>query len=153
MSKRNVRFHPALKHGAYSNTTLLPGEDPLAFKELHDGLVAEFAPAGPAEENIILTMARLYWRKQNLSTYQLAALARKRSCAIRAKYGPRYDPNAPDPFPLLPGFDPKKIYAPKMKFARTKKRRTRKLGANSATQWPLLKWMRRRSNNCSKIWK
>jgi hypothetical protein len=84
MSKRNNRFHPALKHGAYSNTTVLPGEDPDEFNKLHARLVAEFAPAGPLEEDIVTSMARLVWRKQNLSTYKLAALARNRSWARSA---------------------------------------------------------------------
>jgi hypothetical protein len=34
------QFHSALKHGAYSGTCLLPGEDPAEFKKLHQDLVA-----------------------------------------------------------------------------------------------------------------
>ena len=96
MSKQNSRVHSALKHGGYSGTTLLPGEDRDAFEKLHRDLIAEFAPAGPAEEDIILTMARLLWRKQNLSTYKVVELVKNRWLVIRAKYGPRYDPNSPD---------------------------------------------------------
>jgi hypothetical protein len=95
VGKRSNSLPSALKHGAYSGTALLPGEDPLAFKELYDGLIAEFAPEGPLEEDIVADMALRVWRKQNLLTYKLAALAKDRWSVIRAKYGPRYDPNAP----------------------------------------------------------
>jgi hypothetical protein len=40
--------HPALKHGAYSATALLPGENPADFRELHQCLIAELAPGGSA---------------------------------------------------------------------------------------------------------
>lgn len=104
MSKRSNNLPPALKHGAYSCTTVLPGEDEAAFKKLHDGLVVEFAPRGPLEEDIVRTLASLLWRKANLRTYRLAKLARDRYSAIWAKTEPppRYDlreilnPSAPD---------------------------------------------------------
>jgi hypothetical protein len=64
MSKRNIGIHPALKHGVYSGTALLPGEDPGEFEKLHNKLIAEFAPAGPLEQDIVANMARLIWRKQ-----------------------------------------------------------------------------------------
>ena len=35
MSRQVKKFHPALKHGAFSATAVLPGEDPAEFKELH----------------------------------------------------------------------------------------------------------------------
>jgi hypothetical protein len=89
MSKRNS--HPALKHGGYSGTILLPGEDPTAFEKLRNDLAAEFAPAGPLEEDIVAFMARLLWRKQNLSTYRLAEVARKRVTAIIFEMGPQID--------------------------------------------------------------
>jgi hypothetical protein len=50
----------------YSGTALLPGEDPGEFELLHNKLIAEFAPAGPFEQDIVANMARLIWRKQNL---------------------------------------------------------------------------------------
>ena len=91
MNKRSNNFPPALKHGAYSGITLLPGEDPTAFKKLHDGLVAEFAPVGPLEDDIVLTLARLMWRKQNLVTYCLAEHAKNRFSAIYAEFRPAVD--------------------------------------------------------------
>ena len=91
MGKRNSWVHPALKHGGYSGTTLLPGEDSAAFEKLHTDLAAEFGPAGPLEEDIVTFMARLVWRKQNLSTYRLAEVARKRLLAINSEVGPQID--------------------------------------------------------------
>ena len=98
MSKKDSMLHPALKHGGYSGTSLLPGEDPAAFEKLHAGLIAEHAPAGPLEDDIVATLARLIWRKQHLSTYQLAERAKGRVSAIRSELvpHPRYD------FPSLP---------------------------------------------------
>jgi hypothetical protein len=82
MLVRVKKIHPALKHAGYSATTLLPGEDSAAFEELHRALIAEFTPVGALEEDIIADMARLTWRKQNLATFRVAKLARKRSAQI-----------------------------------------------------------------------
>lgn len=59
--------HPALKHGGFSSTAVLPGENPAEFEELHQALIAELAPTGALEENIVADIARLVWRKQNLA--------------------------------------------------------------------------------------
>jgi hypothetical protein len=48
--------------------TLLPGEDPAAFKKLHQKLIDELKPVGALEEDIVADIARLIWRKQNLAT-------------------------------------------------------------------------------------
>ena len=101
MTKLANQLPPALKHGAYSGAGLLPGEDAAAFKKLHDDLSAEFVPVGPLEEDIVETMARLVWRKQNLQTYRLAGMAEKRASAIRWKIVPQrdtfmFDPDPPD---------------------------------------------------------
>jgi hypothetical protein len=75
MSRQFKKFHPALKHGAFSATAVLPGEDPAAFKELHQKLIAELAPIGALEDDIVATIARLLWRKKNLATLRIAELA------------------------------------------------------------------------------
>ena len=67
--------HPALKHGGYSATALLPGENPAEFEELHQALIAELGLAGALEEDIGADLARLVWRKQNLATINLAEQA------------------------------------------------------------------------------
>jgi hypothetical protein len=69
----------ALKHAAYSATTLLPGENFAEFEGLHRRLVKEFEPDGPLEEDIVFSIARYSWRKQNLKTFALSDLA----CARR----------------------------------------------------------------------
>jgi hypothetical protein len=75
---RSNKIHPALKHAGYSATTLLPGEDPAAFEKLHRDLVADLKPVGPLEEDVIADIARLTWRKQNLATFRIAELAKRR---------------------------------------------------------------------------
>jgi hypothetical protein len=62
--------HPALKHGGYCSTAVLPGENPVEFEELHQALIAELAPTGALEENIVADIARLVWRRQNLATFR-----------------------------------------------------------------------------------
>ena len=78
MLTRFNKVHPALKHAGYSATTLLPGEDPAAFEKLHRDLIAEFKPVGALEEDVVADMARLTWRKQNLATFRIGGLAKKR---------------------------------------------------------------------------
>src|SRR2546427_13135759 len=78
MLTRLNKVPPALKHAVYSATTLLPGEDSAAFATLHRGLIAEFTPVGALEEDIVADIARLTWRKQNLATFRIAELAKKR---------------------------------------------------------------------------
>jgi hypothetical protein len=85
---QRYRSPSALRHGAYSKTTLLPGEDPSDFDKLHDDIVAELTPNGAIEEDIVATIARLLWRKQNVHIYQRAEQARKRRSAIQAKLVP-----------------------------------------------------------------
>ncbi len=82
-SQRRRRIDPALKHGGYSGMSLLPGEDPAEFETLHNELVAEYAPTGQHEHEIVETMARLMWRKRCLWSYGLAEFARKRYSAIK----------------------------------------------------------------------
>jgi hypothetical protein len=74
---------PALKHAAYSATTVLPGEDRAAFEKLHRDLIAEFTPIGPLEDDTIAELARLIWRKQNLATFRVAELAKARRGQIQ----------------------------------------------------------------------
>jgi hypothetical protein len=76
------KLHSAVKHAGFSPTTLLPGEDPAAFEKLREELTAELAPAGPLERDIVDCMVRLVWRRQNLATFRVADLARKRMSVI-----------------------------------------------------------------------
>jgi hypothetical protein len=83
MSLRARKIPPALKHAAYSATTLLPGEDSASFEKLHRALIAEFKPAGALEENIVGEMAHLLWRRQNLAIFRIAEGSRARREQIK----------------------------------------------------------------------
>jgi hypothetical protein len=91
MTKKNGGLPSSLKHAVYSGMTLLPGEDADAFNKLHKELIAEFAPTGQIERDIVATMARLAWRKQNLATYRMAKLAQDRWNTIHSKFGARFN--------------------------------------------------------------
>jgi hypothetical protein len=102
MSARVKKIHPALKHGGYAATALLPGEDPAAFEKLHQDLIAELRPDGPLENEIVVTIVRLTWRKRNLETLRIAESARKRYSVIRSEKVPSTEP----PFQFYPLLDP-----------------------------------------------
>ena len=82
MSARVSRVHPALKHGAYSVMDVLPGENRAEFEKLHQELVTDVSPSGAFENDIIVNMARILWRKKNLRTLNTATFARDRYSAI-----------------------------------------------------------------------
>jgi hypothetical protein len=82
---RAKKPHNALKHGGYSVMGLLPGESPVQFGKLRKNLIDEFATQGPLEEDIVSTIARLLWRKQNLATFRTAESARERRNQIIAE--------------------------------------------------------------------
>ena len=63
----------ALRHGVYADT-LLPDEDVTQFETLRAGLVAEFTPAGPLEDDIVAAIARLIWCKQNLARFRVPGM-------------------------------------------------------------------------------
>jgi hypothetical protein len=75
MPTKSGAIHPALWHGGYSTTALLPTESREAFEKLHRELIAELAPSGALEDDIVMTVARLVWRKQNLRTLRIAQSA------------------------------------------------------------------------------
>jgi hypothetical protein len=70
MSLRKIP--PALKHAIYSATAVLPGEDPAEFDKLRCNCFAEYDPKGALEEDVVDEIARLIWRKKNLSTLRIA---------------------------------------------------------------------------------
>ena len=81
MPIRVKKLASALKHGMYSATTVLPTEDTTEFEQLHQDLIAELAPNGALEADIVANIVRLTWRKNNLPT--LRHVTRKRE-SIRA---------------------------------------------------------------------
>jgi hypothetical protein len=86
---------PALKHGAFAKTTVLPGEDAAAFARLREDLMTELSPSGALEEAIAEDLARLIWRKRHLGTFHTAKLARRRLDAIQENLKP---PNLPESY-------------------------------------------------------
>jgi len=88
MTTKVKKLYPALKHGGYSVTGLLPGEDAAAFEQLHRELRATYCPDGPLEEHAVATLGNLLWRRQNLGTIRRAEAARKRYLAIRSEMIP-----------------------------------------------------------------
>jgi hypothetical protein len=82
------KIPPAVKHGGYSSTTILPGESRSDFNRLHEELIAELHPDGALEHDVVTTIAQLVWRKGNLATFRKAELATRRLEAIKSQYLP-----------------------------------------------------------------
>jgi hypothetical protein len=72
-----VKSPPALKHGVFSAAKILPGEDPKEFAKLLADVRAELHPSGPIEDEHVLTIASVLWRKRRLAIFQKAARARR----------------------------------------------------------------------------
>ncbi len=84
----NSKLPNATKHGAYCKSALLPGESASDLKRLHLDLIDEYNPQGASEYHIVADLARLIWRKENLTTYDLAKDARKWADKIRSSADP-----------------------------------------------------------------
>jgi len=78
MSTAATHLPPALKHGAYSTATLLPGEDKAEFDRLHQSLIAELEPVGALEEHIVANVARFVWRRDHLDILRVTKLIESR---------------------------------------------------------------------------
>jgi hypothetical protein len=74
------------RYGGYAVTGILPRENRADFKKLHQSLIAELAPVGALEDDIVATITRLVWRKQNLEIFCLAEVARQFRDAIRHQH-------------------------------------------------------------------
>jgi len=80
LQSRFEKFPHALKHGAFSALSILPGEDEKEFMELHQSIAAELLPDGPIENDAVKTIAVCMWRASHLTIFRRAQWA-------RAKYG------------------------------------------------------------------
>jgi hypothetical protein len=67
-----TRFN-ALRHGVLSRYTVLPWENTDEYQTLVAALVAEHAPQGPTEENLVEELAGVLWRKRRLRLAEAAA--------------------------------------------------------------------------------
>jgi hypothetical protein len=68
MRAREKHISPAFKHGAYSATALLPTESKAAFRKFHRQVRADLNPTGALQDEIVMTIGNLFWRKKNLNT-------------------------------------------------------------------------------------
>ena len=59
----------ALKHGAFTDVVILPGEDPNELKELRAALYDEWNPEGPTEIDKVESIAMGMWRKRRFRRY------------------------------------------------------------------------------------
>ena len=82
MPVRVKKIHPALKHGGYAATVLLPGESIDEFEKLRRDLIANFVADGALEGDIVEDLAGRLWRKQNRATFRAAEVARQHYNAI-----------------------------------------------------------------------
>jgi hypothetical protein len=69
MSNHNVKRPNAHKHGIFSATAILPGEDQREFDDLHSASVNEWTPTGETEEDAVLSIAKAIWRKRRLQRF------------------------------------------------------------------------------------
>jgi hypothetical protein len=77
MAKNKNSLPRALKHGGFAGTTILPGESQVAFAKLFHDLRSDLCPKGAMEEDVIISIARLIWRKQNLKIFSDIQAARE----------------------------------------------------------------------------
>jgi hypothetical protein len=63
-----------IAHGLYAKDVLLSWDDPEQFDVLHNELKKEFFPSGPSEEECVLDLVLLYWRKRTLWRLQTATV-------------------------------------------------------------------------------
>jgi hypothetical protein len=59
----------AQKHGIFSATAILPGEEAREFEILQANLMQEWKPTGATEEDAVLSIAKAIWRKRRLQKF------------------------------------------------------------------------------------
>src|SRR6185437_2042244 len=59
---KTVSSQNSFKHGLYSKSVLIPGEDPARFEACRADLAAEHRPVGATEEILVDEIAQHYWR-------------------------------------------------------------------------------------------
>jgi hypothetical protein len=64
MSKRGGGHFNSLKHGAFAQCVVLPGENKEEFEELYDALLQEWSAVGISEEQAVFTLAQCVWQKR-----------------------------------------------------------------------------------------
>ena len=76
MTEKSEKKKPAaaLVHGLYAKDVLLPWDSKEDFEKLHDDLKAELFPCGRAEEETVLDLANMHWRKHTLWRMRMIAV-------------------------------------------------------------------------------
>jgi hypothetical protein len=69
MSDQRWRYPNAYKHGAFSRTAIVPGEDLDEFEELYSDLIEDVSAVGVLEEHAVLTIARAMWRQRRAQKF------------------------------------------------------------------------------------
>jgi hypothetical protein len=77
----------ALTHGVYAQDLVLDWENEQDFVDLHKGLRDEFEPDGPAEEEAVLGIASLYWKKRRLMIGSQLSYRRQPDAAALSEAG------------------------------------------------------------------
>ncbi|MGC2318975.1 MAG: hypothetical protein WA615_21170 [Bradyrhizobium sp.] len=80
-------YKNALSHGAYAQDFVLPWENERDFVDLHKGLRDELEPDGPSEEEVVLGVAGLYWKKRRLAIGSQLAYRHHPDAAALTKAG------------------------------------------------------------------
>jgi hypothetical protein len=70
-----------VKFGVYTEFAILPGENPIEFELLRVDLAGEYAPEGPVEEDLVLTIAKCIWLKRRYQRF-----------LFRKAYAAHFDP-------------------------------------------------------------
>ena len=65
----------ALKHGLTARYALLPGEDPIRYGQLRDGLMADLKPQGALERELVERLAHLSWRLRRVPGFEAQLMA------------------------------------------------------------------------------
>lgn len=69
MSNQKQKKPNAYKHGVFSATPIIPGEDPREFAKLHLELMLEWHPDGATEEDAVFSIAKAIWRKHRVQRF------------------------------------------------------------------------------------
>ena len=83
----------ALVHGVYADDIILPWESRREFDKLHADLRAEFRPVGRMEEESVLDLAVLRWRKRQMQRMWTAAHYRNQFVTELSESGKKSWPN------------------------------------------------------------
>jgi hypothetical protein len=90
MRVRKQKPPNAQKHGIFSASPLIPGENAKEFQNLLNDLVEEWTPDGTIEAELVLSIAMAIWRKRRARRFQEFRLLRKNFDPA----DPAYDENA-----------------------------------------------------------